>query len=139
MKLLLDECIDRRFARELPGHVVRTVPQMGWATIKNGRLLRLAEKEFDVFVTVDRNLSFQQNLPKFDIAVAVLRARSNRLEDLQPLAAPLLAALAGMKAGRVTVIESRRQVRRGRVRGSGRNRNSRPRSSNLRRAGKCSL
>lgn len=105
MRLLLDECIDRRFARELPGHVVRTVPQMGWATIKNGRLLRLAEKEFDVFVTVDRNLSLQQNLPKFDIAVAVLRARSNRLEDLQPLAAPLLAALAGRKAGRVTVIE----------------------------------
>jgi predicted nuclease of predicted toxin-antitoxin system len=104
MKLLLDECIDRRLARDLPGHFVRTVPQMGWATIKNGRLLRRAEKEFDVFVTVDRNLSFQQNLPKFDIAVAVLRARSNRLDALQPLAAPLLAALVKMKPGRVTVI-----------------------------------
>ncbi len=77
---------------------------MGWATIKNGRLLRLAEQEFDVFVTVDRNLSFQQNLPKFDLAVAVLRARSNRLEDLQPLAAPLLAALPEMKPGKVVVI-----------------------------------
>ena len=104
MKLLLDECIDRRFARDLPGHFVRTVPQMGWATIKNGRLLRLAEKEFAIFVTVDRNLSFQQHLPKFDIAVAVLRARSNRVEDLQPLAVPLLAALATMKPGRVIVI-----------------------------------
>jgi predicted nuclease of predicted toxin-antitoxin system len=104
MKLLLDECIDRRLARGLPGHFVRTVPQMGWATIKNGRLLRLAEKEFDVFVTVDRNLSFQQHLPKFDIAVAVLRAKSNRVEDLQPLAALLLAALDKMKPGRVTVI-----------------------------------
>lgn len=104
MKLLLDECIDRRLARELPGHFVRTVPQMGWATIKNGRLLRLAEKEFDVFVTVDRNLSFQQHLPKFDIAVAVLRARSNRLEDLRPLAAPLLAALGKMKSRKATVI-----------------------------------
>lgn len=86
MKLLLDERVDRRFAHERPGHFVRTVPQMGWATIKNGRLLRLAEKEFEVFVTVDRNLSFQQNLPRFNLAVGVLRARSNRIADLRPLA-----------------------------------------------------
>ena len=104
MKLLLDECIDRRFARELPGHFVRTVPQMGWATIKNGRLLRMAEKEFDVFVTVDRNLSSQQNLLKFDIAVTALRSRSNRLQDLQPLDGLLLAALPGAKMGRMLVI-----------------------------------
>ena len=104
MKLLLDECIDLRLARDLPGHFVRTVPQMGWGSIKNGRLLRLAEKEFDVFVTVDRNLSFQQHLPKFSIAVAVLRAKSNRIEDLRPLTAPLLAALPEMKPGKVVVI-----------------------------------
>jgi hypothetical protein len=104
MKLLLDECIDRRFARELPGHFVRTVPQMGWATIENERLLRLAEKEFDAFITVDRNLSFQQNLPEFGIAVVVLRARSNRFEDLKPLAPKLLAALRRAKPGRMTVV-----------------------------------
>ena len=86
MKLLLDECIDRRFARELPGHFVKTVPQMGWATIKNGELLALAENEFDVFITVDRNLPFQQNLSKFNVAVLVLQADSNRLTDLKPLA-----------------------------------------------------
>jgi hypothetical protein len=85
---------------------VRTVPQMGWATLKNGRLLRLAETEFDVFVTVDRNLSFQQHLPKLDIAVAVLRSSSNRIEDLKPLAARLLAALPTLKPGRVKVIRS---------------------------------
>jgi Domain of unknown function (DUF5615) len=67
LKLLLDECVDRRFAGELPGHDVKTVPQMGWAGIKNGVLLTLAEAEFDVFITVDRNLSFQQNLPRFNI------------------------------------------------------------------------
>ncbi|MFN0069366.1 MAG: DUF5615 family PIN-like protein [Limisphaerales bacterium] len=105
MRLLLDECLDRRFARELSGHFVRTVPQMGWATIKNGRLLRLAEHSFDVFVTVDRNLSFQQHLPRFKIAVAVLKARSNRLEALRPLAAPLLAALPGLKMGEARVID----------------------------------
>jgi hypothetical protein len=58
---------------------------MGWAGIKNGLLLTLAEKDFDVFITVDKNLSFQQNLPKFNIAVLVLHATSNRLADLKPL------------------------------------------------------
>jgi len=57
MKLLLDECIDRKLAKEFVGYEVKTVPQMGWAGIKNGQLLALAEVEFDVFITVDRNLS----------------------------------------------------------------------------------
>ena len=59
MKVLVDECIDWRLAREIVGHEVKTARQMGWSTIKNGELLQLAEKEFQVFVTVDRNLSFQ--------------------------------------------------------------------------------
>lgn len=104
MKILLDECIDRRLARDLKGHTVKTAPQMGWAGIKNGRLLALAEKEFDVFVTVDRNLSFQQHLPKFKIAVLVLRARSNRLVDLQPLAPAMLAIFPMLKAGEAMTI-----------------------------------
>jgi hypothetical protein len=93
VKLLLDECVDRRFAKELQRHFVKTAPQMGWATIKNGELLTLAENEFDVFITVDRNLSFQQNLSKFGIAVLVLRAQSNRLADLKPLAPKILSLL----------------------------------------------
>jgi hypothetical protein len=64
----------RRLARDLAEHDVKTVPQMGWAGIKNGALLTLAEKEFDVFITVDRNLSFQQNLHKLNVAVLVLHA-----------------------------------------------------------------
>jgi hypothetical protein len=104
VRILLVECIDRKLARELKGHAVKTVPQMGWASIKNGRLLALAEKEFDVFVTVDRSLSSQQHLPKFDIAVLVLAARSNRLTDLQPLVPKILAALPGLKAGQAAVV-----------------------------------
>ena len=104
MKILLDECIDRRLARDLKGHTVRTAPQMGWAGLKNGRLLTAAEKEFDVFVIVDRNLSFQQHLPKFDTAVLVLRARSNRLADLQPLVPAMLASFPTLKAGTATTI-----------------------------------
>ena len=99
MKLLLDECIDRRLAKDLSGHDVKTVPQMGWAGIKNGALLTLAEKEFDVFLTVDRNLSFQQHLPKFNIAVLVLHASSNRLADLQPLAPKILLTLPTLTKG----------------------------------------
>jgi len=72
---------------------------MGWATIKNGELLALAAAEFDVFVTVDRNLSFQQNLVRFDIAVVVLRAHSNRLKDLLPLVPKMLALLPAAKRG----------------------------------------
>ncbi len=79
MKVLLDECLDRRLAKDLIGFEVKTVPQMGWAGVKNGSLMILAEAEFDVFITVDRNLSFQQNLPKFDVAVLVIYAKSNRL------------------------------------------------------------
>jgi hypothetical protein len=77
---------------------------MGWAGIKNGVLLALAEKEFEVFVTVDRNLSFQQNLPKFKIAVVVLSARSNRLADLQPLVPKLLCALPDLHPGAAVII-----------------------------------
>ena len=104
MKILLDECIDRRLAKELMGHTVKTVPQMGWATIKNGQLLALAEKTFDIFVTVDRNLSFQQHLPKFKIAVLVLKAPSNRLVDLRPLVPKMLVAFPQLRAGEATIV-----------------------------------
>jgi len=102
--LLLDECIDQRFAGELAGHEVKTVPQMGWAGKKNGELIRLAQGRFDAFVTVDRNLSSQQNLPAPGLAVVVLIAPSNRLMDLRPLAAELLEKLAGLQPGSVTTI-----------------------------------
>ena len=104
MKILLDECIDRRLSREFIEHEVKTVPQMGWAGIKNGQLLALAEAEFDVFITVDRNLSFEQNLPNFNIAVLVLQASSNRLADLKPLVPNILAILATVTKGKATVV-----------------------------------
>jgi hypothetical protein len=99
VKLLLDECIDRRLAKDLGKHDVKTVPQVGWAGIKNGTLLTLAEKEFDIFITVDRNLSFQQNLSKFNIAILVLHATSNRLADLKPLAPKILSTLPTLNKG----------------------------------------
>jgi Domain of unknown function (DUF5615) len=103
VRLLLDECTDRRLAREFIGYEVKTVPQMGWAGIKNGHLLTLAETEFDVFITVDRNLSFQQNLPQFGIAVIVLHTISNRLANLKPLALRILEVLPTAAKGTATV------------------------------------
>ncbi len=104
MKILLDECIDRRFAREFGDYEVKTVPQMGWAGTKNGQLLALAEAEFDVFITVDRNLSSQQNLSNFALAVIVLQAPSNRLADLQPLAPKVLTTLAKAEKGQAIIV-----------------------------------
>lgn len=104
MKVLLDECVDWRLLRDIVGHEVKTARQMGWSTTKNGELLAVAAKEFEVFVTVDRNLSFQQQVPAFDIAVIVLRAKSNRLSDLRPLVPQLLACIPVAKAGTVTYV-----------------------------------
>lgn len=106
MKILLDECVDRRFARDLVGHSVSTVPKMGWAGVKNGALLALAEKEFEVFITVDRKLGTQQDLTKFKIAIVLLRARTNRLEDIRPLAGELLEKLSRAPAGALTIVGS---------------------------------
>ena len=105
MKVFLDECVDWRLSRELVGHEVMAARQMGWASISNGELLALASREFDVFVTVDRNLAFQQNFGVLTITVVVLHARTNRLADLKPLVPRLLAALASAEPGRVTAVE----------------------------------
>ena len=107
MKILLDECIDRRLAKDIQGHEVLTVPQAGWAGIKNGELLRLAQAQFDVFVTVDQNLSFKQNLPKFTIAVIVLQAQTNRLKDLLPLIPHLQGLLTSAPKGQVTLVREK--------------------------------
>lgn len=106
MRILLDECVDWRLARDIIGHEVRTARQMGWATIENGELLALAANHFDVFVTVDRNLSFQQNLGAAPIAVIVLQARTNRLADLKPLIPGLLAAIQSAQPSVAQVISS---------------------------------
>lgn len=104
MKLLLDECLDWRLRQDLPGHEVKTVQEMGWAGLKNGRLLSVAQAQFDVFITGDRNLSFQQNLPSFSIRVVVLKAESIRLVHTRPLMLKLLALLPSLEAGTIVAI-----------------------------------
>jgi len=101
MKVLLDECLDWRLRRDLPGHEIKTVQEMGWDGIKNGRLLELAEAEFQVFITGDRNLSFQQDVTQFKIAVVVLHASSTQLHQTLPLMSKVLALLPTLKPGQV--------------------------------------
>jgi len=79
---------------------------MDWAGLDNGELLVRAEKQFDVFITVDRNLTFQQNLPAFDIAVLVLHARTNKLQDLVSLVPKILGALTDLQRGKAVPIHS---------------------------------
>jgi len=101
MRILLEECVPRRFRHQLPEHEVRTVPEMGWASFKNGALLSAASGKFDVFLTTDQRLSYQQNVPAFALAVIVLVAARNKLEFLLPLVPELIKVLAAVKAGEV--------------------------------------
>jgi len=93
MRILLDESLPRRIGAELSGHSVTAVPEMGWSGVKNGELLGLAADHFDVFLTADQNLQYQQNLAALSISVVVLVAQSNRLEALRPLIPALLTCL----------------------------------------------
>jgi predicted nuclease of predicted toxin-antitoxin system len=104
VNLLLDECVPARFGRSLAEHSVTTVQRHGWAGIKNGALLALAEKEFEAFITVDRKISDEQDLRKFKIPVILIRARTNRLEDIRPLAVELLEKLPRAAAGELTIV-----------------------------------
>jgi predicted nuclease of predicted toxin-antitoxin system len=97
MRLLLDESVPRRLRQALPGHSVKTTVEMGWGGVKNGALLSFAAAEFDAFITVDKNLSYQQNVAALPIAVVILIARSNELEALLPLVPLLEGALATLQ------------------------------------------
>jgi len=104
MRVLVDECVDWRIARDLARHDARTVKQLGWQELKDGSLLARATAEFDVFLTVDTKLPYQQNIAVLDIAVIVLRGRTTRLADLRELLDRLQEALNTARRGEVTVI-----------------------------------
>jgi predicted nuclease of predicted toxin-antitoxin system len=106
MKLLLDECTPRVLKDDLVGHDVSTVEDAGFKGLKNGELLRAAAGNFDVLVTVDKSIPSQQNLAAFGIAVLLLRAKSNRYDDLKPLVTKALAALDKIQPGTIVIIRS---------------------------------
>lgn len=101
MKVLIDENLPRKLAGHLMGHECRTVAACGWAGKKNGELLSLAEPQFDVLITLDKNIPYQQDLKVGRIAILIVRAPSNRLQDLLPVIPGCLAALRNIKPGQV--------------------------------------
>jgi predicted nuclease of predicted toxin-antitoxin system len=103
MRLLLDECLPRKLKSLFiaAGHDCETVREVGWEGVANGELLAQAELLFDVLITVDKNLRYQQTFKNRVISVLVLRAKSNDIEDLEPLVPSALTALQSIKPGHV--------------------------------------
>lgn len=99
MNILLDECVPKRLGKYLTSHKVRTVPEEGWSGLKNGRLLAVAEAEFDVLISVDKSLRYQQVIADYNLAMIVLRADSNAIVSLIPLVDDTLVALRTIQPG----------------------------------------
>jgi predicted nuclease of predicted toxin-antitoxin system len=104
MRVLLDECVTRYLKRDFAGHEVLTVEEAGFKGLKNGRLLQAASSEYDVLVTVDQNLQYQQNLNTFALAIIVLKARRSTYPMLKPLMPKVLESLEKIVPGEVTVM-----------------------------------
>ena len=106
MRLLLEEHLPIGLSAELHGHAVDTVSGRGWTGIKNGELLRLMSGQYDVLVTMDRSIEFQQRIARLPFGIVLVRAPSNRMEDLRPLVPSILSALAAVNPGRIRRVGS---------------------------------
>jgi hypothetical protein len=109
IRILLDECLPKKLKYRIeeldPKFFVKTTPEQGWAGFMNGELLAVAEKEFDVFITSDKNLSFQQSVSTSSVQVILLKARTNTYEDLLPLVGKLSSVIPGHEPGKFLEIE----------------------------------
>ena len=104
MKLLLDECVTNYLKPEFTGHEVSTIEEAGFKGLKNGKLLAAASGNFDVFITVDQNLRFQQNLQNLEIAILVLKANRSTYPMLKPLVPRALEILETVEPGMVITV-----------------------------------
>ncbi|HEX8152269.1 MAG TPA: DUF5615 family PIN-like protein [Thermoanaerobaculia bacterium] len=104
MRILVDECVDWRLLRDLTAYEAKTVKQLGWEHAADRLLLSVAAREFDVLLTVDKDLPAEQNIASLDIAVVVLRGRTTRLANLRELLEPLYQVLQTIRPGEVHVV-----------------------------------
>ena len=102
MRVLLDECLPRGLRKELSRHEVKTVGEVGWAGVKNGALMERAAKDFDVLLTVDRNLEYQQNFSNVALAVIVIDATNNDIDVLRPFMSAVRETIEKAQPGTVT-------------------------------------
>ncbi len=105
MKLLLDECVPRRFKRDFVGYEILTIDEAGFKGLKNGNLINAASGIFEVLITVDKSIEHQQNKKDLPIAIIILSAKSNRYESLSPLVSEALKVLETIKTGETIKIE----------------------------------
>jgi hypothetical protein len=106
MRVLLDECVPRKLRSELPNHDVKTVAEMRWAGAKNGALLRRAALEFDVLLTVDQGIPYQQSMEGLSLALVIIKAPSNDINDLRPKMPEVLRILATIQPGQVVQMDA---------------------------------
>jgi hypothetical protein len=106
MRVLLDECVPRALRNDISGHEVKTVAEVGWAGVRNGEPLRLAAAAFDLMITVDRNLEYQQSFEGLSLAVIVVHAPSNDVAVLRPLMPAVAAAITLIRLGSVTHVRA---------------------------------
>lgn len=105
MRILLDNCVPRRLAPHLATeHEVVHCQELGWDELSNGKLLTAAQAEFDVMLTTDSGIPYQQHLPKYDIGLIVVKARFNRTEDILPLLPNILEAIQTIQPGQYVFV-----------------------------------
>ena len=106
MKILIDECLPDELKESVAamGHECETVRRAGYGSKKNGELLMLAEGQWDLLLTSDRNIKYQQNMTGRSISILILRAKSNRMKDLLPLMSACAEALLSIQAGQVVEV-----------------------------------
>ena len=106
MRILIDECVDPRVKLLFGEHQAATVHEQGWDTLEDGPLLAVAQKEFDVLVTIDGSLEFQQNVSKLRLAVVVVHVPKNQLAHYRVIHNELLAAVANARPGTVAHVRT---------------------------------
>jgi predicted nuclease of predicted toxin-antitoxin system len=104
MRLLLDECVAHDLRQDLAGHVVTTVVEAGYTGLRNGELLRTAAGQYDVLITVDRNLPHQQNIHSLGIAVIIIEGVGITYPHLKQLAASILETLKTIRPGQMVKV-----------------------------------
>lgn len=115
MKVLVDECAPRdlKISLEANGYECFTVQEIGYSGKKNGELLALAEGHFDVLVTLDKNIQYQQNLTNRRIAVLLIGAKSNDMDDIRPHLPACFVALQAIQPGQVVRVGWVKETGRG--------------------------